>query len=135
MKFKIIKWSTILFIVIIGSYFLINYTISGDNRFTKLKSLVNYEQRQLIKKYIFPYKLISQQEQIISEKDQKIELLKLYWSDLELDYKKSGNEIEIKQSSVKLSNNKTLKKYKLTSGFYSGINSRFPGSGYIDFYT
>ena len=46
MKFKIIKWSTILFIVIIGSYFLINYTISGDNRFTKLKSLVNYEQRQ-----------------------------------------------------------------------------------------
>ena len=72
MKFKIIKWSTILFIVIIGSYFLINYTISGDNRFTKLKSLVNYEQRQLIKKYIFPYKLISQQEQIISEKDQKI---------------------------------------------------------------
>lgn len=134
MKFKIIKWSTILFIVIIGSYFLINYTISGDNRFTKLKSLVNYEQRQLIKKYIFPYKLISQQEQIISEKDQKIELLKLYWSDLELDYKKSGNEIEIKQSSVKLSNNKTLKKYKLTSGFYSGINSRFPGSGYIDFY-
>ena len=29
---------------------------------------------------------------------------------------------------------KTLKKYKLTSGFYSGIQRDFPGSGYIDFY-
>ena len=33
-----------------------------------------------------------------------------------------------------MSNNKTLKKYNLTSGFYAGINEFFPGSGYVDFY-
>ena len=38
------------------------------------------------------------------------------------------------ESYINLSNNKILKKYNLTSGFYAGIVYIFPGSGYIDFY-
>ena len=53
---------------------------------------------------------------------------------LELLKKQEGSEIVLKKSIVKLSNNKKLKKYNLTSGFYAGIHEDFPGSGYIDFY-
>ena len=53
---------------------------------------------------------------------------------LELLKKQEGSEIVLEKSSVKLSNNKELIKYNLTSGFYAGIHENFPGSGYIDFY-
>ena len=33
-----------------------------------------------------------------------------------------------------LSNNKSLQRYKIVEGFYSGINKKFPGSGFIDFH-
>ena len=125
-------------IIIISSYLLIS-TIIGNDKFKNLKLLLNEEQRQLIKKYIFPYKLISQQQQTISQQQQTIsqqqQVLKLVdLSNLELLKKQEGSEIILKGSIVKLSNNKTLKKYNLTSGFYAGINNTLPGSGYIDFY-
>jgi len=125
-------------IIIISSYLLIS-TIIGNDKFKNLKLLLNEEQRQLIKKYIFPYKLISQQQQTISQQQQTIsqqqQVLKLVdLSNLELLKKQEGSEIILKDSIVKLSNNKTLKKYNLTSGFYAGINNILPGSGYIDFY-
>ena len=53
---------------------------------------------------------------------------------LELEKKREGSEITTEENIKKLSINKTLKKYKLNSGFYAGINNQFPGSGYIDFY-
>ena len=53
---------------------------------------------------------------------------------LELLKKQEGSEIVLKKSIVRLSNDKKLKKYNLTSGFYAGIHEDFPGSGYIDFY-
>ncbi len=53
---------------------------------------------------------------------------------LELAKKDSNTDIKIFESSIKLSNNKTLKKYKLNSGFYSGVLLTLPGSGYIDFH-
>jgi len=139
-------------IIIISSYLLIS-TIIGNDKFKNLKLLLNEEQRQLIKKYIFPYKLISQQQQTISQQQQTIsqqqqtisqkqqtisqqqQVLNLVdLSNLELLKKQEGSEIILKDSIVKLSNNKTLKKYNLTSGFYAGINNILPGSGYIDFY-
>ena len=132
---------SIISIIIISGYFLIGSLI-GSDKFKNLKSLLNDEQNQLIKRYIFPYKLISQQQQIISQQQQTIfqqsgtlnafgffSLL-----DLELLKKRDGSEIIIKDSIVKLSNNKTLKKYILFSGFYSGISLTFPGTGYIDFH-
>jgi hypothetical protein len=118
-------------ITILGGYFFISSLI-GNQKFSNLKSLLNVEQRKLIKKYIFPYKVISEQEQTISQLSQFIKYIDL--SVLELAIKKNGSEIKTEESIEKLSNNKTLKKYKLNSGFYAGIHEKFPGSGYIDFH-
>ena len=59
-----------LALIIFTSYFVINFII-GDSRFNNFKSLFDYDKRQLIKKYIFPYKLISQQGQKISNLDRQ----------------------------------------------------------------
>ena len=113
-------------IIIIGSYFFINSLI-GNQKFNNLKSLLNPEQRELIKKYIFPYKVISHQKQ-------KILQLQTHFTKLELADKENGIEIMTFKKSKKLSNYKTLDKYGLVNGFYAGIHEKFPGSGYIDFY-
>ena len=122
-------------IIIISGYFLIS-SIIGNDRFSNLKSLLNAEQTELIKKYIFPYKKISQQQQVISLQEKKLaKILKSNdWLVLELIKKMEGSDIITEENIVKLSNNKTLKEYNLTSGFYYGINNPAPGSGYIDFY-
>ena len=136
-KSKIKILILLLSIIIIGGYFFISVLISND-KFKNLKLLLNVEQRQLIKKYIFPYKHISQQQQTISHLQQTMsqqqQTLSQHLLNFELLIKQEGSEITLKNSIVKLSNNKTLKKYNLTSGFYTGINELFPGSGYIDFY-
>ena len=131
--------------IIIGSYLFIT-TVIGNDKFNNFKSLLNDEKKQLIKKYIFPYKYISQQEQMIFEYQNKINPITilneqpLIFIMAELYKKVSGSDIEIKHKKnegediINLSNNLTLKKYKLISGFYAGINNIFPGSGYIDFY-
>jgi hypothetical protein len=125
-------------IIIISGYFFISSLIDNP-KFSNLKSLLNFEQRELIKKYIFPYKFISQQKQTISKQKQTIfkqkQILKFVdFPAMELAKKREGSEIKTKEYVVELSNNKKLKKYNFTSGFYSGINNIFPGSGYIDFY-
>jgi hypothetical protein len=131
-------------IIIIGGYFSISSLI-GNDKFKNLKILLNVEQKELIKKYIFPYRFISKQQQIISQKQQiisqKLQIIsqkeqiisqkQIYF---ELLKKQEGTDIILKSSIVELSNDKTLKKYNLTSGFYAGINNRYPGSGYIDFH-
>jgi len=130
-KLKYKKSILLISIIIISGYFLISLSI-GNGSFYNLKSLINYQQKELIKKYIFPYNKISEQEQMISQQNEKIESID--WSVIELQKKNEGSEIITEENILKLSNNKTLKKYKLTSGFYSGINNIIPGSGYIDFY-
>jgi hypothetical protein len=84
------------------------------------------------------YNYISKKKQIISQlKQTKFHQDKLIYElslNLDLLEKKVGSEIKIEENIVKLPINKTLKKYKLNSGFYAGINNQFPGSGYIDFY-
>ena len=102
-------------IIIIGGYFFISSLI-GNPKFSNLKLLLNVEQKELIKKYIFPYKVISQQQQTISQQQQTIsqqqqvlEMVNL--SVLELEKKREGSEITTEESIEKLSNNKKLKKY------------------------
>ncbi len=124
--------------VIILIFIFISIFIVGNFYFLNFKNIFDYEQRQVIKKYFFPYKYISQQEQKISDWKSKILVLHSTSTEsllkLELDFKESGDDILIKESIIKLSNNKTLKKYKLKSGFYLGLGNLFPGSGYIDFF-
>ncbi len=132
------KLILLISIIIIGGYFFINSSI-GNQKLSNLTSFLNVEQKELIKKYFFPYKVISQQQQKIFQQQQKIfqqqQILKFVdLSALELEKKREGSEIIIEENIVKLPNNEILKKYKLTSGFYAGINNKFPGSGYIDFY-
>ena len=122
-KIKIL--TLLISIIIISGYLLISSTFENNK-------LLNNEQKQLIKKYIFPYKFISQQGQYITQRDKL--LVELDLPNYELLKKQEGSEIILKSSIEKLSNNKTLKKYKLTSGFYAGISNIVPGSGYIDFY-
>ena len=58
----------IIFLILIAfvtTYFFINYMI-GDDKFKSLKSYLSDEQKLLITKYIFPYKLISRQQEQIS---------------------------------------------------------------------
>jgi hypothetical protein len=110
-----IKISLLLIIIIIISFFSIN-SIIEDNKFQNLKSLLSNQQKEFIKKYFFPHKHWS------------------YQFKKELKFKKSEKDIEITKSSIELSNNKNLKKYKLNSGFHAGIHNFLPGSGYIDFY-
>ena len=47
-----IKILIIIFILIFVSFILINFTI-GNNKFSNFKLLLDYEQRQIVKKYIF----------------------------------------------------------------------------------
>jgi hypothetical protein len=124
-------------------FYLLISTIIGNNKFKNLKLLLNNEHKQLIKKYIFPYKFISEQQQTIFLHKQTIskqqstiaDILKTVdFSTLELQKQIKSSEIATEESVEQLSLNKTLKKYKLKSGFYAGINTGFPGSGYIEFY-
>ena len=128
-----IKKILILSISITIIVYVVVNSLIGDEKYEKIKSFLNLsiEQKEFIKKYIFPQKYISQKERKIAELQKTIDL---FYPKLELDKKKSGSDIVIKESTIKLSNNLTLRKYDLTSGFYAGINNVFPGSGYIEFF-
>ena len=128
-KIKILIF--LISIIIIGGYWFISSTFE-NNKFKNLKSLLTKDQKQLIKKFIFPYKFISEQGQYITQQDKL--LVEFDLPNYELLKKQEGSEIILRGSIEKLSNNKTLKKYKLTSGFYAGIYLLVPGTGYIDFY-
>lgn len=130
------KFTIIIILIFIFCYLLINLTI-GSNKFGSLKQFISHDQRQLIKKYIFPYKLISEQEKNIALLSEELTRLEknfiITLQDREIQKKNEGSEILTRQKVINLSNNQNLKKHQLTSGFYSGINNFSPGSGYIDF--
>ena len=145
LKKKIKIFILLISTIIISGYLLISTKI-GD-KFQNLKLLLNNEQRQLIKKYIFPYKFISEQQKIIDRIPGLEKSITNYSNglggilkpeiliSLELNKKESGQDIIIKLlEEIRLSKNLSLKKYQLESGFYYGINNRFPGSGFLDFY-
>ena len=87
-------------------------------------SLLSYDNKQIIKKYLLPFHIIKKQEQIIQDYSPIFR---------EMDYKKKNNNIRILRD-LKLSNNQMLKLLPLKDGFYSGIHDRYTSSGYIDFY-
>ena len=115
--------------IIFVGYFFVTSSI-GNSNLNFIKKSFNSDQRQLIKKYLFPYTLLSEQQEIVSLVG-KMGKMGLY---AELYFKENEFEIETSKSTIKLSNNKILEKYKLEQGFYYGIHYNYPGSGYIDFY-
>ena len=134
-KKKIFSLSILgIFLILIG-FFFINYT----SLLKKISSnFLNSEQRQIIKKYIFPYRLILQQEKKIIKQGKKISQQEEYSDsfvyNIEKVFKKNLADIQLKKKEeIILSNNKVMNKYELINGFYSGIFGKRPG-GFIDFH-
>jgi hypothetical protein len=53
------------------TYFSVNYFIGKDN-LNNLKTYVGTEQKEIIKRYIFPQKFISQKEELLSMQRKKV---------------------------------------------------------------
>tara|TARA_B100001093_G_C26762867_1_gene986540 strand:+ start:48 stop:1436 length:1389 start_codon:yes stop_codon:yes gene_type:complete len=137
-KFNIKLLIIFIAIVIASGYFLVNFSIkekAGEKgRFESFKSLLDSDTKRIIKKYIFPYKVITYQEKTIAKQKEILSPIEPYLLNLEIETNESGTNIGVKESKIKLLNDKILKKYKLISGFYVGIKNLTPGSGYLDFY-
>jgi hypothetical protein len=142
-KSKLIIVFSIIFIII--SYFSLTIAIEKE-KFKMFFSFLDPKQKLIIKKYFFPFKYVSDLEIAVNEKQKKIyqregmirnfktNKVKLLL-ELETITKITSKDIPLtKKTSLKLSNDKVLEKYKFEGGFYYGINLAEPGSGYIDFY-
>ena len=132
MNFKKTLLITIIMLILFSlSYFFVNSLIGGGQKINLNKLPITEEQRQTIKKYLFPHKFYGQKNQTIALLEDKIYSLNL--PEVELEFKKSLNDIKLeKLNDLDLSNNKTLKRYKIKNGFYTAIFGKRPG-GYIDF--
>ena len=130
-KTKFVIISTALILVL--SFFFIKEVIGDSGKFRYLKSLLSTQQKQLITKYLFAYKIVSQQK--INFLQNEISELSFY---KELYFKENLIDIEvIKTENIKLSNDKILEKYQIINGFYSTINNKkkkIYKFGYLYFY-
>ena len=97
-KTKFVIISTALILVL--SFFFIKEVIGDSGKFRYLKSLLSTQQKQLITKYLFAYKIVSQQK--INFLQNEISELSFY---KELYFKENLIDIEvIKTENIKLSN-------------------------------
>tara|TARA_B100000787_G_scaffold169262_1_gene159960 strand:+ start:1096 stop:2532 length:1437 start_codon:yes stop_codon:yes gene_type:complete len=146
MKFNYKYLFLIILIISIGGYVTINSYIGKDENTVfekKYNQWFSQKQKDFIKKYFFPYKAnvfyentIKKNKKTIKSQTQKLEALKyINLFEVELDFKKSLKDFKAPLiSETKLSNNSTLKTFKLANGFYAGRANWFPGTGYIDFH-
>ena len=129
-------------LIIIISYLLINQ-ILGNYKFKRiLNSYINTDTRQIIKKYLFPYMIIRQQEEKINNQKEKINnqimflsKINLYMHDIQI--KKGLKEISFKKNEIIKLKNTNLKLEKFLSEknfFINGNGNAYPGSAYIDVY-
>lgn len=128
-------------VIILIAYFAIKNSI-GNNNFSYIKNLISDENRHVIKKYIFAFKLIDDQKKEILLKNEIIE--QNYGIITNLPKPNFNDELMFKSKLLSFSNKNyrqivlnedlNLKKYEFLDGFYAGINKSYPGSGYLDFY-
>lgn len=116
---------TIFIVVILFTFYSI-----GNENFKSLKSFLSSEQKKIIKKYIFPYKLISQQDQTISRLKSSVPQI----SSFDVEFKESLKDTIVFKNIKIIDNDITLERYKLFGGFDAGIWKLYPGSGFIDFH-
>ena len=125
---KLIYKSILFFIIFLVIVIISTYYFTGNGYTSIAAKYLNNDQINIIKKYIFPYRYIAEQEIIIDK-------ISNPFVNLEMDHKVKMKNINLaKMNNVKLSNKLVLKKYNIVDGFYAGINNTFPGSGYIDFH-
>ncbi len=130
------KNKKLTFILVTAIVLLIFYFLAGNK---SLKKIIPNEIKNIIYKYVFPYKFISDQDKIIFElkKEQTDLENKLFKLSLhkELNFKESQTDIKIRNSDdINLSNNFVLKKYNILNGFSSAIDANEIPGGYIDFH-
>ena len=145
-KLKKFRFKTLGVFLVVLFFILGNFIINSDSIYI---SFLSTEQKDFVKKYLFPYNTISLLEQTVIEQAQdnlsnniesNLEIQDLkntinhLSTRLELEKKESGSDIEINKTIINLSNDLILEKFQLVSGFYSGINNDYPGSGFIDFH-
>ena len=117
-----IKRIAIIFSIIIIGIFAVNKIIE-KKIYLYVEDLLSSSQRNFIKKYLLPYKYISNQDKIITN----------YYK-MGVEFKKSNQDILVgKMKEQYLTNNINLTRYNLVNGFYLGMKYNFPGSGFIDF--
>ncbi len=124
----------ITLLIISFGYFFINFLIDRKE-VSSIKNIFSTHTKFIIKKYFFPQKYISQLEEALIKNKINTPINNVYFAlDKELKFQKNLETFEGKKvRSKKLEQNKILDIYKLTGGFYSGINNAIPGSGYFDF--
>ena len=132
---RFIKKKIIYFFILIIIIFIVSaYFLMGKGYFSVVNKIFTTQQIQNIKEYIFPYKVIIEQKKTLADLDSRRKKTFSYLFELELKSKKNLDDIQIRKSEyIKLSNNKTMSKFTIGSGFYSAIYKINPG-GYIDFY-
>jgi len=135
---KNLKFS-ILFASIVGG--AIYLSPIKKNLVQYLPNIFTRNQLRSLREFILPYKIIIEQAKDYENINKEIIEHSYYLSELEILKKISNTDIKTIKTTNNLPqtkffdlNNITLEKYRLTSGFYSGISLNFPGSGYIDFY-
>jgi hypothetical protein len=113
---------TIFFFLILVFFVSINLLLKSFY----LRSLTSDQQKIFIKETFLPWKAKKERN------DKNFYLEKL---EKEINFKKSLNKIEYKDKvKIKLDNDLFLEKFTYLSGFETGIDNNFPGSGYIDIY-
>ena len=130
-KLKKYFFSFLILTLLVFGYLFINYIFDRKSINTYgFKGLFTVKQKEFVRKYFFPWRLIKIQEEKVSNLKKLIPQM----SEFELLFQKTLKDVEIKYTGdTKLSNGMVLKKYDLVNGFYSGIWQEFPGSGYLDF--
>ena len=152
-KFIIIVFVLVLFLSALTIIALIQFY--GPPKIYKFKDENHkyhyiYKMKEKIKFYLFPYRVISNKDQIIFNKNLIInsqnDLLRQYqyinslepsspYHRYELLFKKNLSDITAKKIQVQdLSDDLVMTTHKNLKGFYSGIKLHFPGSGYLDFH-
>lgn len=128
------KFLFITTIFLIVAYFGISYTI-GNSGLDRLKDQVSNKNKFLVKKYLFPYKYISQLENVILQNKSRSLMYEVFFAvKKEINFKESLEDFKTQEKKeVQISNDKTLVKYRLNN-FHAGINYTIPGSGFIDFH-
>ena len=131
---KTILTTVILILIVLSGLFYYIYKSPSTEKLNFFKSLFTEEQKNTIKKYIFPNKLLGEKDETISILRDIIDQQRIGLLKSEIKFKKGNGTITTSTDQFKLSNSKVLKKYNLDQGFYSGIYNNYPGSGYIDFF-
>ena len=129
-------------LIIIISYLLINQILENYKFKRTLSAYIDKDTRQIIKKYLFPYKKIRQQKEKINLQKEEINRQKMFLSKINLNMhdiqiKKGLKEISFKKNEIiKLKNtNLILEKFLSEKNFFiKGNGIDYPGSAYIDFY-